>query len=219
MMDRCDMQSAAQRNARSFRRSQVMRLVRVFLLGVLLSSCAGGSGSSGFDISPSAENESINQVLTTKQCLPDEVLTLCPANETALDVPVPGQTPAPQGVDVGTMVDSTNFGRCAEGIEQSCRLPVMITVAGLTPGSAYQVAARGSDPLSSWVIAAAASVVPGDERTAFPATIEVPAASLSIQVAVLVFIDGVGTTLGELQTLAETGADFAFVTAPTPLPR
>jgi hypothetical protein len=219
MMDRCENQFSAQEKASSFHLLRVMQLVCVIVFGLLLWSCAGGSGSSGFDISPSAENESINQALTTRQCLPDEALTICPANETALDVPVPGQTPPAEGVDVGTMIDSTDFGHCVAGVEPTCRIAVMISVVGLTPGAAYQIAARGFDPLSSWNIADVAVIVTDEERTTFPATIEVPAASLSIQVAVLVFVDGSGTTLGEILTLTETGADFAFVTAPTPLPR
>jgi hypothetical protein len=217
-MDRSKPQTSGQENTRSVHLSRVMPHLLALFITVLISACAGGSGSSGFDVSPSAENDAINLSLATKQCLPGEELTICPANETALDVPVPGATPAPEGVDVGTRIDSADFGQCANSTSAICRIPVMVNVAGLTPGAAYQVAARGFDPLSSWVIADTPAFVADGGLTSFTSSIEVPRESLSIQVAVLVFIDGHGTTAGEILTLTETGADFAFVTAPALLP-
>lgn len=223
MMDRCTTQlnpvRSNQQKLRSPRLCSRMRLVGLCLVFAILSACAGGSGSSGFDVSPAAENEAINQVLAAKQCLPGEGLTICPANETAVDVPVPGATPAPQGVDVGTTVDTGDFMSCGLSPEEVCRLPVAVSVSGLTSGAAYQVAARGFDPLSDWIIASPATIINADIGATFTATIEVPGASLSLQVAVLVFVDGTGTSLGEIRTLAETDAGFVFVTVPIPLPQ
>lgn len=188
-------------------------------LAFVCLSCAGGSGSGGFDISAKAENEAIVLALANKRCQPGEGVTICPANETELDVPVPGMPAPQQGVDITTTVDPFDAERCGISAEPICRLAVLISVAGLTPGSAYQLAARGVEPLTSWVIDSEATVVADDVLTSFPSFVAVPSSSPSVQVAVLAFLGGVGTTTGELRTLTETGASFAFVTAPLPIPR
>jgi hypothetical protein len=61
-----------------------MRAPRYFWLGLLLagatlSACAGGRGSSGFDIS--GENATIGHVIDTQQCAGHEGLTICPADQ------------------------------------------------------------------------------------------------------------------------------------------
>lgn len=194
-------------------------IVLALVLSIFCLACVGGSGSSGFDISPSAENESINAALVSRECVPGEELTICPANETALDVPATGMTPGPEDVDVSTIVDPVGAAQCGAGGEQLCHIAVTVTVSGLPSGSAYQVAGRSATPLTSWVIDGEATMLSGDGATSFNATVVVPATSLSLQAAVLVFVDRSGTAAGEIRTLTETGASFAFVTTPVTIPR
>jgi len=71
-----------------------MRAPRYFWLGLLLagatlSACAGGRGSSGFDIS--GENATIGRVIHTQQCAGHEGLTICPADQ----MQTPGVTATP----------------------------------------------------------------------------------------------------------------------------
>jgi hypothetical protein len=56
------------------------------LLAFGITSCEGGSGSSGFDIR--SENDAIQAALTEARCVPHESLTICPAAEA-------GATPSP----------------------------------------------------------------------------------------------------------------------------
>jgi len=69
-------------------------LVALFL-GMLLSACAGGSGSSGFDNFPNSENAAIDQALSEQQCVAFHALSICPADTTGATTPVPSPTPAP----------------------------------------------------------------------------------------------------------------------------
>ena len=53
----------------------------VWLMAVWLHGCAGGSGSSGFDVS--GENTAIQQALNEQRCVARDGLTICPAGPTA----------------------------------------------------------------------------------------------------------------------------------------
>jgi hypothetical protein len=73
----------------------------LWLAGLLLSpvivGCAGGRGSSGFDVN--AENAAIGRALTSQQCVDFQGLTICPAAAgppapSASPTPVPSTTPA-----------------------------------------------------------------------------------------------------------------------------
>jgi hypothetical protein len=64
-------------------------LTCVLIFGV--AACAGGSGSSGFDIH--SENAAIEAALTEQRCVQHESLTICPAAE-AGTVPSPTLPPA-----------------------------------------------------------------------------------------------------------------------------
>lgn len=209
--------SPRQQKRCSFRLSVPMRLLCAFLVALLFCACAGGSGSSGFDASPSAENEVINQVLTTRQCEPGEELTICPANEEALHVPGTDQMPIPPEFQVSTGLNPAEIARCAETDERTCRLAVQIAIIGLPTGAGYQLAARGLEPSSTWTVSGPAVTLDELGATELTAVVDVPAASTLVQLAVLVFDSGVGTTVGEILTLAETGASFAFVADPVPI--
>lgn len=222
-MDRRNPKRAAfrldQQKEHSFRLSLSMRSICTFLLALAMWACAGGSGSSGFDVSPAAENEAISQALVQRHCQPGEGLTICPANEDSLDVP--GQSPLPplEGTNVGTDANTTDVARCVAGGEARCRIPVSVNASGLPPGASYQIAGRGLEPLSTWTISEPAVTVADGDLVTFNGQIEVPSSSAAFQVAVLVFIDGVGTAIGEISTLTETGATLGFVSGPTPILR
>jgi len=64
---------------------------------VTLAACAGGSGSSGFDISPSREDRAIEVALEEQRCVDLEGFRICPAETTATERPVesPTATPTP----------------------------------------------------------------------------------------------------------------------------
>src|SRR5215470_8645060 len=67
------------------------------LLGALIAGCTGdgGRGSSGFDI----ENLIIARVLRTQQCVTNDALTFCPADQMATVTPTaPATSPTPTAV-------------------------------------------------------------------------------------------------------------------------
>lgn len=60
------------------------------VLGLFLSACAGGSGSSGFDNFPSSENAAIQTALDDQRCVQFHRLSICPADTTTgLPTPAP----------------------------------------------------------------------------------------------------------------------------------
>jgi hypothetical protein len=62
-----------------------------------LSACAGGSGSSGFDIQ--SENAAIEAALTEQHCVQHESLAICPAAESGA---TPSPTPPPTAASTPT---------------------------------------------------------------------------------------------------------------------
>jgi hypothetical protein len=76
-------------------------LVIGFFLAGLLSACAGGSGSSGFDNFPSSENAAIQTALDEQRCVAFHRLSICPADTTTglpanpTPTPEPSSTPTP----------------------------------------------------------------------------------------------------------------------------
>ena len=66
----------------------------LFLVGATLTACAGGRGSSGFDIS---ENAAIGRVIDTQKCVDHQGLTICPADhpETPVTTASPTLTATP----------------------------------------------------------------------------------------------------------------------------
>jgi len=74
---------------------QVRRYIWLALfLGMLLSACSGGSGSSGFDNFPSSENAAIDQALSQQACVAFHGLSICPADTTGATTPQLTPTPA-----------------------------------------------------------------------------------------------------------------------------
>jgi hypothetical protein len=79
-------------------RWRYLLLTCVLIFGV--TACAGGSGSSGFDIS---ENAAIEAALTEQHCVQHESLTICPAAE-AGTMPSPTLSPAATSTPTPTLV-------------------------------------------------------------------------------------------------------------------
>ncbi len=74
----------------------------VWLMAVWLHGCAGGSGSSGFDVSN--ENTAIQQVLNEQRCVARDGLTICPAGSIAgPPTPTPTATRRPTALATATV--------------------------------------------------------------------------------------------------------------------
>jgi len=180
-----------------------------FVLVALLVGC--GPGSSGFDIIP--ESAAITTALREGQCVPQPTLQICPAG-----VPAPGR--GPEAIDtaaVGPATCSPNDASFA------CAVALPFTPSGFPPTAAYRLAAREPAPGQGWAVGLAVmSEGPGQPGTDAPVTVDfaVPAQpdGFTTQFAILVFLDGDGATPPRVDTLAETGADFAFVTPTTAVP-
>lgn len=166
-----------------------MRALRDFWLGMLLvaatlSACAGGRGSSGFDIS---ENAAIGRVIDTQQCVDHLGLTICPADSaqtpgiTASPTPTPSVTPytptsatptptmsmsptatptptrtpnLPPRVDTG-LNDQTGI-QCVQTVPGGpCSVPLSFSTEGFPPSATFRVAARAIDPTGLWQLASA----------------------------------------------------------------
>lgn len=69
----------------------------LFVLGFMLSACAGGSGSSGFDNFPNSENAAIQAALDEQRCVEFQGLSICPADTNQGTQPSPSPTTAPTG--------------------------------------------------------------------------------------------------------------------------
>lgn len=179
------------------------------LLITILAGCAGGSGSSGFDISPSVENAAIDMALASGHCVTENETIYCPAIEGSPTIPpTPVHDPAVNGAYVQIGRGEVDITSCDNrGI---CTLDVTLRLENLPSGSVYQIAVRSADPTHGWLLAPVAPA-PSVDSTAREA-VSVSADEARAQVAVLVYFDGVGSAVGEVATLAETGADAIFLT-------
>lgn len=85
-------------------------LILTLALTLLSFSCAGGSGSSGFDL---AENEAINMALDEQRCVESEGLTICPAGTPTHSAPdvtmTPTVTPLPATPTPTPTTDAVDF--------------------------------------------------------------------------------------------------------------
>jgi len=235
-------------------------LLTLMVLGAVLTACAGGSGSSGFDAFP--ESAAITQALDEQHCVERKGLMICPADETgrvapststptptATATPVttekPGRTatptstppvtptptpslptapppagsPTPTGtphIDAG--VDTTSPIPCAALDTSSvCSLLVPFAPQGFGPDAVFRVAVRSLEPNARWMIGAepipvgTASAPNFDATVAVQTSVHTPSAGVAVQIAILVFHPG-AMIPAEVDELAESGADFAFVT-------
>lgn len=172
-----------------------------------LAAC-GGSGSSGFDISsPLTEDAVIAAVVDTGECGESGGLAICRAGDTAEAMPgMP--TPLPSADPAIDLVRPQSDGlACVPSTEDgSCDILVSF-LPGNLPGATYRVAVRGTEPRSDWVVAPEVAFAGGP----FEAVVRVPQGVDTIQIAVLVFDGGRDVEPGAIETLASSGATFAFV--------
>ncbi len=185
-----------------------MRLIFVVLLASL-SGCAGGSGSSGFDIG-FAEDAAIAEALLTQRCNAvggKSALTVCPAN-TGMPADIPGV--------VEVAFDPDHGAACDPSIPDRCAFEIPFLAAGLPAATSFRVATRTLDPPGRWHIsdrvAVSATGTPlSDPLVALDAPRPESQAARRIQIAVLAFRQVGHDVPVEVNHLSDTGADYAFV--------
>jgi hypothetical protein len=92
-----------------------------------LTACAGGSGSSGFDIH--SENAAIEAALTGQRCVQHESLTICPATESGA---TPSPTPPPTAASTPT---TTPAAPPPSATPSTTRTPGGLATATASPAS------------------------------------------------------------------------------------
>ncbi len=197
--------------------------VAVFGLAGLLAACAGGSGSSGFDVSARAEDGAIEQALAEQRCVPGAGLSICPADLSAPAAatppagPPPSPSPAAPQVDTGLRGDAPLA--CVATPGGPCTLTVPFAPEGFPATATYRVAVRPLEPQGRWAIGSAPVEhgMPGspnfDGAAGLDAVaVEGPAQRVPVQVAVLVYLEPPASVPAQVEHLADSGADYAFVT-------
>jgi hypothetical protein len=201
------------------------------LLGAFIAGCAvdGGRGSSGFDIT---ENVIINRVLETQQCVSNQGLTFCPADQqpgtiTATPTPTAPTPTAPASPTPTPTVNPTPYvnTKLANGASIACTrpgagAPCSLTFSfagfGFNAGTSFRVASRLRAPDTAWTLAAPPTVNDAGDPPALDAlvTLAVPADAIAprVQFAVLAFLTPPASIPAHFDVLAESGTDFAFVT-------
>ncbi|MFI5394541.1 MAG: hypothetical protein ACHQ9S_03315 [Candidatus Binatia bacterium] len=138
---------------------QMRRYLWLMLLlsGSMLTACAGGSGSSGFDVR--SENAAIQTALAEQRCVQHESLTICPAGEASAS-PEGSPTPSPMPAVTPTPTSGPP------------------TPTATQAGSTFT---PGSLPTATVTLAATRSAVPTSTATASPTMI--PAGTQQVEVA------------------------------------
>jgi hypothetical protein len=115
-------------------------------------------------------------------------------------------TTAPGHPVVEVDLDSSDIANC-EGLDlsQPCVVTVTFMTANTPASAVYRAASRARNPDSIWTL---------HPDTGYQAFIVVPAEVAQLQVAILVFNEEPGPLPDEVELLADSGADQAFVTAP-----
>lgn len=186
------------------------------LVLALLAGCAGGSGSSGFDISPAAENGFIVLALDSEQCVDAGGLAICPANTDDLVLPGTMDTPGVPPPTVGVSSDELFASLpCAptEGDVDACAANVDFRVTGLPDGTTVVVAVRDASGAGIWNVGEATVVEAGYVST----SLRIAVAPDLVQLAVLVYEDSAPVSPGEIETLSLASPDIVFVTTVVPV--
>ena len=217
------------------RRTAAWRWLIAALCAAVLAGC-GGSGSSGFD-GVAAENTAIDHALETNGCVTERGLTICASGEVTPTQPTPEPsptatemlnttatptgtpvfgtpTPSPSptatrpasqpGVDV--QPDATDIANCiAAADSQECTLRVVFVPIAAPIDAAYRAAVRQRQPDGPWRI----QPVTGNE-----VEIVIGPGVAVVQTAILLYEREPGLVPTEVAVLSDSGADFAFVTAP-----
>jgi hypothetical protein len=217
-------------------------------------ACAGGSGSSGFDIT---ENAAMTMALDEQRCVDFKGLQVCPAFTATTErtpgaptaTPTPSPTPATSPTNAGTSTPPPSASPTAtpsatpsneRGIglilnrdgmvdctvteyDETCHLRVAFWAEGFPASAAFRVVIRElnpdtHEPEGPWTIGNTPVPSGGPQMPSFDASVDaIPAADVtsgttSVQLAVLVFLEPPEMILGETAVLADTGADYAFIT-------
>ena len=181
---------------------------------LLAAACDGGSGSSGFDVR--SENAAITLALMQQQCVPHARLMICPADETG-SVPGNVATPTPQTPRVDTGVSKAAAVPCVQAVpDAACNFTLPFAPEGFPAGTVYRVAVR-VDASGPWTIgpelsSGASPATSFDAPVSVATSTFVPAGGTAVQLAVLVFLKPGGAVPTVVDVLADTGADYAFVT-------
>ncbi len=196
-------------------KSLAYRLSLLLLLAASAAAfmaCAGGSGSSGFDISAASEGAAIQRALDERRCLDRKGLTICPANEGVVAAPGTPTSPTPvQTPEIDTTLDHTTSLGCAlQPADNQCDLSVQFTPHGFPEGAEFLIAVRSNEANAPWVISPQQARELGNGALAAP--LNIPVQGLEIQVAILVFESLPASLPTQVTELVETGADFAYVT-------
>ncbi len=204
----------------------------VVLFGALVAGCVegGGRGSSGFDIT---ENVIINKVLESQKCLSNRELTFCPADQRptitatatatataptptapASPTPTPTVIPTPH-VDTG-LADGTLIPCTRPDAGAPCSLLFSFAGFGFPGAASFRVASRLRAPDGAWELAAPPTLNSAVDPPALDTLVSIPvpadASEPHVQFAVLVFLAPPAAVPARFEALAQSGADFAFVT-------
>ena len=194
------------------RHDSMKRLLAVGAIVSLVAACSDGSGSSGFD-AKFAEDAAITQALAAGRCVTPQTKKpiFCPAD-------VASPSGGPGTIDVGT--DSADLPCSSTGGNQ-CSIVLPFMPEGLPTTATYRVATRTVDPPGRWHIGAAPAPNGTSNAPDFDGTgsIDLPAPSatpgpgvtIKAQFAVLVFLAQPASVPTEVKTLADSGADFAYI--------
>jgi hypothetical protein len=124
------------------------------------------------------------------------------------DSPTPTATPIPAQPSVDINIGTADTLPCQQaGPQQPCVFTLTFVPRGAPAAAAYRAAVRTRNPNRAWMI------VPVSNNSAAIA-VDPAATGTQYQIAVLLFLHEPGFVPDEVELLADTGADFAFVTPP-----
>jgi hypothetical protein len=175
----------------------------IVILSLGLAACSG-SGSSGFDIR--SEAAAIEQALARQTCVTYNAVDYCPADATR----------AQDSGRIDTNLSDATDVACMPNADGTCKVSVTFAPEGFSPETVYLVASR-TDADAPWVIAPPPVSSGSPEAPNFEGMVGLdPATAVSpdgtVQVAVLVFLVPPADVPASVAELANTGADFVFVT-------
>ncbi len=152
-------------------------------------------------LAPTGSVEPTNRrTRTTTPEPPPSTPTTTPAMSTF--TPTPTATPIPVGPSVDTNVAATEITCQSSGSDDGCIFLFRFQPEGFPSDAAYRVALRTRNPDGPWLVMPAvdnSAPIEVDDRSQF-------------QIAVLVFLPEPPSVPESVSLLADTGADFAFVT-------
>jgi hypothetical protein len=220
---------------------QMRRYLWLTVMLLAAAACDGGSGSSGFDIRsenaaitlaltqqqcvphagllicPADETGNVPGHVAT----PTPTVSAAPA-KTATRGPSPAATPtgtpaAPPAPRIDTGVSKATAVPCVQAApDAACTFTLPFAPEGFAAGAVYRVAVR-VDASGPWTIgpelsSGASPAASFDAPVSVATSTFVPAGGTSVQLAVLVFLKPGGAVPTVVDALADTGADYAFVT-------